>query len=170
MKKQINKGFIVFIVFVAIVGCSILINVLSTQSVSSNYIAETATNPSPTPMPKATPTPSPKNSNTTSKHHTEKVTCSNCNGTGKVKYYYGSSALEAALNGHNDYEYGPCSNCDGKGYKYFTVSGSSKSSNTVICPSCGKSVSKLITRKDLSGANKKWCSKCWSEYDEILGN
>ena len=37
---------------------------------------------------------------------TEKVTCSMCNGTGLVKYYYGSSALEAAMDGHDDYEYG----------------------------------------------------------------
>lgn len=47
-----------------------------------------------------------------------KVKCDLCNGTGKVKYYYGSSALEAYLSGHNDYEYGPCSRCDGKGYVY----------------------------------------------------
>lgn len=47
-----------------------------------------------------------------------KVKCDLCNGTGKVKYYYGSSALEAYLSGHNDYEYGPCSRCDGKGYYY----------------------------------------------------
>lgn len=39
---------------------------------------------------------------------TEKVTCSMCNGTGLVKYYYGSSALEAAMDGHDDYEYGKC--------------------------------------------------------------
>ena len=47
-----------------------------------------------------------------------KVKCDLCNGTGKVKYYYGSSALEAYLSGHNDYEYGPCPSCDGKGYYY----------------------------------------------------
>ena len=47
---------------------------------------------------------------------TEKVTCSMCNGTGLVKYYYGSSALEAAMDGHDDYEYGKCTSCDGTGY------------------------------------------------------
>ncbi len=51
-------------------------------------------------------------------HEDSKVKCSFCNGTGKVKYYYGSSALEAYLSGHNDYEYGPCTSCDGKGYVY----------------------------------------------------
>ena len=45
-----------------------------------------------------------------------KVTCEMCKGSGKVRYYYGESALEAFLDGYPDYEYGPCPNCEGKGY------------------------------------------------------
>lgn len=41
--------------------------------------------------------------------------CYVCSGTGSVKYYYGESALEAALNGQNDYEYGVCPSCHGTG-------------------------------------------------------
>lgn len=44
-----------------------------------------------------------------------KTKCSLCNGTGTVKYYYGSSSLEAYLNGKNDYEFGPCPSCHGTG-------------------------------------------------------
>ena len=100
----------------------------------------------------------------------EKVICSMCNGTGKVKYYYGDSALEAALNGHNDYEYGPCTSCDGTGYTYITTSGgSSSSSNLKTCPSCGKKVKSLLTKKDAAGESRTWCSSCWSEYDSIMG-
>lgn len=48
----------------------------------------------------------------------KRETCINCGGSGSVKYYYGSSAYEAALNGQDDYEFGPCPMCDGKGYTY----------------------------------------------------
>ncbi len=48
---------------------------------------------------------------------TAKTKCATCNGTGTVKYYYGESAWEAALNGQNDYEFGPCPSCGGTGYK-----------------------------------------------------
>lgn len=41
--------------------------------------------------------------------------CPNCNGTGYVKYYYGSSDLEAWLSGHDSYTTGPCSMCGGTG-------------------------------------------------------
>ncbi|MBQ8589211.1 MAG: hypothetical protein IJ486_02020 [Firmicutes bacterium] len=43
------------------------------------------------------------------------IKCSNCNGTGGVKYYYGSSDLEAILNGHDSSWYGPCGSCGGDG-------------------------------------------------------
>lgn len=36
-----------------------------------------------------------------------------------------SSALEAAMDGHDDYEYGKCTSCDGTGYTYIKTSGSS---------------------------------------------
>ena len=104
----------------------------------------------------------------------ERVTCSFCNGTGKVKYYYGDSAVEAALNGHNDYEYGVCTSCDGKGYIYITTTGSSSGSGSnsnsmVTCPSCGNKVSSLKTQKDAAGERRTWCSSCWSRYNSIMG-
>ena len=37
-----------------------------------------------------------------------KVTCTMCDGAGEVKYYYGE--------GDNDYDMGPCTSCDEKGY------------------------------------------------------
>lgn len=95
---------------------------------------------------------------------TEKVTCSMCNGTGLVKYYYGSSALEAAMDGHDDYEYGKCTSCDGTGYTYIKTSGSSGYGKKT-CPSCGKKVSRLITKEDDVGVNRTWCSECWYDYE-----
>ena len=103
----------------------------------------------------------------------ERVTCSMCNGTGSVKYYYGGSALEAALDGYNDYEYGPCTSCDGTGYTYVTVkesSGGKSNSGGVVCPSCGKRVSGLKTKQDAAGVSRSWCSSCWSDYNSIMGN
>lgn len=47
-----------------------------------------------------------------------KKKCIFCNGTGSVRYYYGGSALEAWLDGYEDYYMGPCSSCDGTGYYY----------------------------------------------------
>lgn len=49
------------------------------------------------------------NSSTTSK------VCAFCHGSGKVRYYYGSSWIEAALSGHDNYEYGKCTSCNGTG-------------------------------------------------------
>ena len=99
-----------------------------------------------------------------------RVTCSICNGTGKVRYYYGSSSTEAALAGKNDYEYGPCTSCGGKGYVYRAGSASaSGSSGTVTCPSCGKQVSGLVSKKDAAGVTRRWCSGCWSDYNKIMG-
>ena len=43
--------------------------------------------------------------------------CYVCDGTGIVKYYYGSSAIEAWLDGHEDSWYSKCWNCDGTGYE-----------------------------------------------------
>lgn len=42
-------------------------------------------------------------------------------------------------------------------------------SSTVKCPSCGKQVSRLITRKDAAGVSRTWCSDCWRDYDDIMG-
>ena len=41
--------------------------------------------------------------------------CYICNGTGYVKYYYGSSDWEAYLNGHDPYWFGKCTSCGGTG-------------------------------------------------------
>lgn len=41
--------------------------------------------------------------------------CEWCNGTGKIKYYYGGSELEAILDGHEDSWYGQCGACGGTG-------------------------------------------------------
>lgn len=41
--------------------------------------------------------------------------CSRCNGTGSVRYNYGSSDLEAYLSGHDPYTYGTCGSCGGTG-------------------------------------------------------
>lgn len=41
--------------------------------------------------------------------------CYWCGGTGKVKYNYGSSDLEAILSGHDPYTYGTCGSCGGTG-------------------------------------------------------
>ena len=102
---------------------------------------------------------------------TEKVKCSMCNGTGQVEYYYGESALEAALNGQNDYELGPCTSCNGTGYVTVKTSAgsASSSSNKKTCPSCGNKVSNLVTKKDVAGVNRTWCSNCWNEYNAIMG-
>lgn len=41
--------------------------------------------------------------------------CIVCNGTGYVRYYYGSSDLEAWLSGHDAYTVGTCTSCGGTG-------------------------------------------------------
>ena len=51
----------------------------------------------------------------TSEKQDGKRTCPNCGGTGIIKYYYGSSAIEAALDGYDDYQVGECSMCKGTG-------------------------------------------------------
>lgn len=68
-------------------------------------------------IPSYTPsiTSSPSSNSTQAK---AKKTCPFCQGTGKVRYYVGGSALEAALNGYEDFYMGPCSSCDGTGYYY----------------------------------------------------
>lgn len=56
-----------------------------------------------------------ESSNSSSNSSSSGSKCPNCNGTGYVKYYYGSSDLEAALSGHDSYTVGECSMCDGTG-------------------------------------------------------
>ena len=155
----------------------IIVILLSLLVVLSLTACEDSSTPTPTYTQKPTSAPTPNPTHTPVKQDSsnkEKVTCSVCNGTGKVKYYYGSSSLEAALNGQDDYQYGKCTSCDGKGYIYITVksnpsSSSGNASNMVTCPSCGKKVQKLISRKDKAGVTRTWCSDCWKQYDDIIG-
>lgn len=91
----------------------------------------------------------------------QKVTCVMCNGSGEVKYYYAE--------GENDYNMGPCSSCDAKGYTMITPSGSSDRGNRVICGSCESYVDSLVTKKDAAGENRTWCVDCWKSYDDIMG-
>ena len=89
----------------------------------------------------------------------KKVTCSMCNGTGEVKYYYGD--------GDEDYNMGPCTSCDGKGYS--TVEVDKKDADKEVCDSCKKSVDELITKEDEAGETRSWCADCWADYDELMG-
>lgn len=91
----------------------------------------------------------------------QKVTCSMCNGIGQVKYYYGD--------GDNDYNWGPCTSCDEKGYIMIAPSGNSNGGKNPICNSCEKYVEELITKEDKAGESRSWCADCWDEYDEIMG-
>lgn len=101
------------------------------------------------------------NLSNTSTSSQEKVTCSMCNGTGRVKYYYGES--------NSAYNWGPCTSCDGKGYTMMIPKGNSNNGKNVICPGCGRYVDKLVSRKDKAGVTRRWCRNCWKEYDDIMG-
>lgn len=91
----------------------------------------------------------------------QKVTCTMCNGSGQVKYFYGE--------GDNDYNMGPCTSCDEKGYNIVIPSGNSGNGKNVVCGSCEKYVEKTITKEDAAGENRTWCSDCWESYDDIMG-
>lgn len=91
----------------------------------------------------------------------KKVICPMCNGTGQVKYYYGE--------GDNDYNMGPCTTCDEKGFIMIVPTGDSKGGTRVICGSCEKYVDELITKEDVSGENRTWCAECWKDYDKLMG-
>lgn len=91
----------------------------------------------------------------------QEVTCTMCNGSGEVKYYYGD--------GDNDYNMGPCTSCDGKGCILVSPSGNSGGGKKVVCGSCEKYVKEVITKKDAAGENRTWCSDCWEEYDDLMG-
>lgn len=58
----------------------------------------------------ATPSNSSSSSNSSSGEK-----CYWCNGTGSVRYNYGSSDLDAILSGHDPYTYGTCASCGGTG-------------------------------------------------------
>ena len=84
-----------------------------------------------------------------------------CNGSGQVKYFYGE--------GDNDYNMGPCTSCDEKGYNIVVPSGNSGNGKNVVCGSCEKYVEKTITKEDAAGEKRTWCTDCWESYDDIMG-
>lgn len=77
-----------------------------------------------------------------------------------MKYYYG--------NGNSDYNFGPCTSCDEKGYIIVKTSGSSSSGKKAICGSCEKHVDEVVTKEDAAGENRTWCADCWNNYDDIM--
>lgn len=91
----------------------------------------------------------------------QQVICSVCNGTGQVKYFYG--------NKDDEYNCGPCTSCNEKGYVMIVPSGNSNGGKNPICGSCERYVEELITKEDESGESRSWCADCWSEYNEIMG-
>lgn len=58
----------------------------------------------------------------------QQVICSVCNGTGQVKYFYGDK--------DDEYNWGPCTSCDEKGYIMTVPSGDSNGGKNQICSSC----------------------------------
>ena len=92
----------------------------------------------------------------------QKVTCTICNGSGEVKYYFGD--------GDNDYNMVLCTSCGGKGYVMIEPTGNSDGEKRVICGSCGKYVDELITKADAAGESRTWCADCWTEYNKMVGN
>ena len=91
-----------------------------------------------------------------------KVTCTMCNGSGEVKYYYGE--------GDNDYDMGPCTSCDEEGYIMVVPNGDSNHGKRVVCGSCETYVDELITKEDAAGESRTWCADCWADYDALMGN
>ena len=91
-----------------------------------------------------------------------KVTCTMCNGSCEVKYYYGE--------GDNDYDMGPCTSCDEEGYIMVVPKGDSNHGKRVVCGSCETYVDELITKEDAAGESRTWCADCWADYDALMGN
>ena len=91
-----------------------------------------------------------------------KVTCTMCNGSGEVKYYYGQ--------GDNDYDMGPCTSCDEKDYIMVVPKGDSNHGKRVVCGSCETYVDELITKEDAAGESRTWCADCWADYDALMSN
>lgn len=96
-----------------------------------------------------------------SENKEQEITCTMCNGSGEVKYYYGD--------GDNDYSMGTCTSCDGKGTIIVKPSGNSNFGKKEICGSCEKYVDKLITKQDAAGESRTWCADCWESYDDLMG-
>lgn len=95
-----------------------------------------------------------------SRNKEQQVTCSVCNGTGQVKYYYGDK--------DDEYNWGPCTSCDEKGYIMIIPSGDSNGGKNPICSSCKRYVEKLITKEDKARERRSWCADCWDEYEQLM--
>lgn len=91
----------------------------------------------------------------------QQVICSVCNGTGQVKYFYGDK--------DDEYNWGPCTSCDEKGYIMTVPSGDSNGGKNQICSSCERYVEELITKEDNAGERRSWCADCWEEYEQLIG-
>ena len=78
------------------------------------------------------------------------------------------SAPEELMNIDTSYVSGSSSSKSSSKSSSSSKSNSSKS-NMKTCPSCGKKVSSLITRKDKAGVKRTWCSSCWADYNKIIG-
>ena len=91
----------------------------------------------------------------------QQVICSVCNGTGQVKYFYGDK--------DDEYNWGPCTSCDEKGYIMTVPSGDSNGGENQICSSCERYVEELITKEDNAGERRSWCADCWEEYEQLIG-
>lgn len=91
----------------------------------------------------------------------QQLICSVCNGTGQVKYFYGDK--------DDEYNWGPCTSCDEKGYIMTVPSGDSNGGKNQICSSCERYVEELITKEDNAGERRSWCADCWEEYEQLIG-
>ena len=56
------------------------------------------------------------NTSSSSPNSSSTTKCPSCNGSGYVKFYYGSSDLEAYLDGYDPYTVGKCPMCKGTGH------------------------------------------------------
>lgn len=92
----------------------------------------------------------------------QQAICSVCNGTGQVKYFYGDK--------DDEYNWGPCTSCDEKGYIMTVPSGDSNGGKNQICSSCERYVEELITKEDNAGESRSWCADCWDEYNGLIGD
>lgn len=68
----------------------------------------------------------------------QKVSCSMCNGSGQVKYYFGD--------GDNDYNLGSCTSCNEKGYVMIVPSGNYNGGKSPIA-AVAKDMSRSLSQK-----------------------
>lgn len=69
----------------------------------------------------------------------------------------------------DEYNWGPCTSCDEKGYIMTVPSGDSNGGKNQICSSCERYVEELIAKEDNAGERRSWCADCWEEYEQLMG-